>query len=505
MIPIILYSALCGSHFAFQNLDRGQCDCDCDCACALSLPLLETESFVSWRKVDHLYSFPLSPEYTGFISSRNDGLIVLNSHAGNILNAFASPSAGNAPLSKADAVNPQTQEIAKKLAALGLLTTANDARPCFLGETCDLSESSSRSLTSWLHLTDRCNLRCIYCYLPHVREDMSSEVGHAAVDAVFRSALANDFRRIKIKYAGGEPLLRYPLILELHAYAKSKADTYGITIEEVILSNGCLLTEGIVGELKALNIRLMLSLDGIGPYHDVHRRYANGEGSFNNVSKAVDLALANGLVPNISVTVSSRTAEGLPDLLMWILERDLPFSLNFYRENEISTSYEDMRLDEEKIINGMLSAFKVIENNLPRRCFLGGITDRANLSFSHTRTCGVGQNYLVIDQNGQVAKCQMQIRKPTTNVYCENPLSIIQSDQVGIQNISVEEKEGCKACEWKYWCTGGCPLATYHATGSYSVKSPNCKIYKTLFPEVLRLEGLRLLKYAEDPEVVAKI
>ena len=53
-------------------------------------------------------------------------------------------------------------------------------------------------------------------------------------------------------------------------------------------------------------------------------------------------------------------------------------------------------------------------------------------------------------------------------------------------------------CEWKYFCTGGCPLESYRATGRYDVKSPNCNIYKTIFPEALRLEGLRLLKEAGE-------
>jgi uncharacterized protein len=164
-----------------------------------------------------------------------------------------------------------------------------------------------------------------------------------------------------------------------------------------------------------------------------------------------------------------------------------------------------MRLDEEKIINSMLAAFKVIENDLPKKSFLGGIMDRANLSFAHAHTCGVGQNYLVFDQNGQVAKCQMQIQKHVTDVYAEDPLAIMRADRLEIQNVSVEEKEGCKTCEWKYWCAGGCPLETHRVTGRYDVKSPNCNIYKALFSEALRLEGLRLLKYAEDPEIVTQM
>jgi uncharacterized protein len=293
--------------------------------------------------------------------------------------------------------------------------------------------------------------------------------------------------------------------LELHSYAKSYADAQGLVLGEVILSNGTLLTEEIARTLKSLDIRLMISLDGFGAYHDSHRPYASGRGSFKDVAEAIDLTLANGLVPSISITVSSRTAEGLPQIVEWILERDLPFSLNFYRENEFSAFHVDMQLDEEKIINGMLAAFQVIEKSLPKRSFLGAIVDRANLSFPHAYTCAVGQNYLVFDQNGQIAKCQMQIHQPVANSSVEDPLAVIRSDALGIQNISVEEKGECKTCEWKYWCAGGCPLETQRATGRNDVKSPNCNIYKALFPEVLRLEGFRLLKYADNPEVVTQL
>ncbi len=361
------------------------------------------------------------------------------------------------------------------------------------------------NLSAWLHLTDRCNLRCSYCYLPHVREDMSSETGRAAIDAIFRSAVANGFKQVKLKYAGGEPLLRFTLVEELHVYAQQLAEQNEIELEGVVLSNGTLLTAEIIGTLKSLGLRLMISLDGLGQYHDSHRPYAGGRGSFTDAADAVDLALSNDLSPTISVTVSSRTAAGLPEVMAWILSRDIPFSLNFYRENELSASHKDMQIDEEKIIQGMRAAFKVIEENLPRRPFLGGIVDRANLSSAHTHTCGVGQNYLVFDQNGQVAKCQMHIRKPVTDVHAADPLALIRADQIGIQNLPVLEKDGCKTCEWKHWCAGGCPLTTHRATGRYDVKSPNCKIYKALFPEALRLEGLRLLKYQDDPEVVVKL
>ena len=452
-----------------------------------------------------LLIYPLTTDETLVASPATLGRVaVLDRKEMAFLSTFAAPRTLDdcAPMLPVDKV----ERLTCLWLDLGLLAPAQSDCACASTDsTCRAVSAASSILIAWLHLTDRCNLRCAYCYLPHVREDMSYETGRAAIDASFRSALANGFQQVKLKYAGGEPLLRFPLIVDLHRYAQSQARDHGLDLEGVVLSNGTLMTTEMVETLKSLDLRLMISLDGLGRYHDNHRPYAGGRGSFKDVSEAVDLALASGLVPSISVTVSSRTADRLPEIVAWILDRDLPFSLNFYRENDLSASHEDMQLDEQKIINSMLAAFKVIENNLPRRPFLGGIIDRANLSVSHTHTCGVGQNYLVFDQNGQIAKCQMHIRKPITDLHVADPLAVIRADQIGIQNLSVEEKEGCKTCEWKHWCAGGCPLATYRATGRYDIKSPNCNIYKALFPEALRLEGLRLLKYQDDPEVVQKI
>lgn len=463
---------------------KGDCDCACSRSCINDFLLnVDDNTFFYSNNVEHI---EIKTGYVLAFNSRyGEGVAVLSDSAREFLATFY-------PARK---ITPEDNlTVVKEMLNAGLLTPETT-----------MHRTSGYSLSAWLHLTDRCNLRCSYCYLPHVREDMSLEMGRAAVDAIFRSAVANGFKQVKLKYAGGESLLRFALVEELHTYARQLAEQSGIELEGVVLSNGTLLTSEIVGALKSLGLRLMISLDGLGQYHDSHRPYAGGRGSFDDVAEAVDLALANGLTPNISVTVSSRTAEGLPEIMAWILDRDLPFSLNFYRENELSASHEDMQLDEKKIVSEMLRSFKVIEENLPRRPFLGGIIDRADLSAVHTRTCGVGQNYLVFDQNGQVAKCQMHIRKPVTDVHAEDPLALIRADQIGIQNLPVMEKEGCKTCEWKHWCTGGCPLATHRATGRYDVKSPNCNIYKALFPEALRLEGLRLLKYQDDPEVVVKL
>ncbi len=149
---------------------------------------------------------------------------------------------------------------------------------------------------------------------------------------------------------------------------------------------------------------------------------------------------------------------------------------------------------------GGRSAAGAVARNPSRWSVLDALLDRADLSAPHQHTCAAGRSYLVIDHYGRVAKCQMLLDQPLANVRDANPLALICADQVGLQNVPVDQKEACRACEWRYWCAGGCAVATFRATGRYDLQSPNCAIYKALYPELLRLEGQRLLYWFAQAE-----
>lgn len=329
---------------------------------------------------------------------------------------------------------------------------------------------------------------------------MADDTTRRAIDAVFRSAIQHHFNHVQLKYAGGEASLQMANVLAAHDYAEQLAQRHGIKLHACIMSNGIVLPQRYVEQLKARHISIMISLDGIGKYHDSQRPFVNGKGSFKYVDRTITQLLASGIIPHINVTVSQRNLEGLPDLTRYILERNLFFAFSYYRDNECSTSLHDLRFADAQMIEGMLRAFNVIEQDMPKRRLIDSLIDKASMQGAHQHTCGVGRTYMVIDQNGQVAKCHADIKQTVTTIDEKDPLQAIRNDRSGVQAIVVEEKQGCRECEWRYWCTGGCPMLTYRITGKNDVKSPNCNIYKALFPETLRLEALRLLNY-ETPVV----
>jgi uncharacterized protein len=128
---------------------------------------------------------------------------------------------------------------------------------------------------------------------------------------------------------------------------------------------------------------------------------------------------------------------------------------------------------------------------VPTRPFFNGLLDRVQAE-AHSHTCGVSQSYVVITHTGQLAQCQMNLDSPINPSLVGDLLPLIAAGP--LHNVAVDQKAGCRSCQYRYRCSGGCPLETYRATGRWDVQSPNCRIYKALLPAALRLEGLRLMK-----------
>ncbi|MFQ5578372.1 MAG: radical SAM protein, partial [Anaerolineae bacterium] len=399
------------------------------------------------------------------------GPVVLNRPALERLRAFRAPQ-------------PPEEAVDFTLAAQNLLLPVDGNPPLEWGRPA--------ILTAWLHITNACNLACPYCYVRKSSARMSDDTGRRVVDAIFRSAQQNGFRVVKLKYAGGEAALHVSLVQRLHRYAEKQAAQTGLNLQAVILSNGTRWTPAMAQWLVESGVRLVISLDGVGATHDALRPTVSGGGSFAQIERTVDrVLLPAGARPDIAITVSGRNAHAAAGAVAWAIERDLPFSLNFYRQNPLSASRADLNLEEGRIIAGMLRAYCVVEERLPARPFLNGLLDRAQME-AHTHTCSVGQSYLVFSHTGQANQCQMDLTAGNPIEGTDDVLALAAQGDIPV--ISVDEKAGCSDCVWRYRCAGGCPLETFRATGRWDAQSPHCNIYRTLFPAALRLEGLRLLK-----------
>ena len=350
---------------------------------------------------------------------------------------------------------------------------------------------ASPLISAWLHITNVCNLSCPYCYVSKNGQRMDENTGLAAVEAVFRAAQQHAYSGVKLKYAGGEPTLNFPLIQKLHERARKLADESGLELQEVLLSNGVALSPGMLDYLAQEGMRLMISLDGLDEGQGKLRHLVNEQSSLPFVVQGVERALASGLKPFLSTTVTRLNLGSLPEVAAFALDHALPLSLNLYRENSCLAGNADLMAEPQAVIAGIRSALKVIEERLPPYRLIDGLLDLISFAGPHENHCAAGRDYLVIDTQGQISRCQMAMGVVVSDIHASDTLRDVRTSIDGFQSISVEEIAECSSCPWKFYCAGGCPLIASHAGG----RSPYCDVYRAIFPELLRLEGLRLLKW----------
>lgn len=176
-----------------------------------------------------------------------------------------------------------------------------------------------------LKITNKCNLRCIYCYRECNRgkRDMEFKTARNAIDYI----LERD-ERVKIQFTGGEPLLNFPLIERVVDYCRDRYPDKSISY--ALQTNGTLLEEGIIERIKELNIKVGVSLDTVDPEDTTLRPYWDGRPSTLDTLRGIYLLREKNIPFGVTTVVTSKNLPHLLDLLYYLLSigvRSISFDL----------------------------------------------------------------------------------------------------------------------------------------------------------------------------------
>jgi cyclic pyranopterin phosphate synthase len=171
-------------------------------------------------------------------------------------------------------------------------------------------------------VTDRCDLRCVYCMSEHMTFLPKAQV--LSLDELDR--LASAFVGLgvrKLRLTGGEPLVRkgvMSLIERLSRHLRS-----GALDELTLTTNGTRLADFAV-DLSRLGIRrINVSLDTLKP--DLFARLTRG-GDLAKVLAGIEAARAAGLQVKINtVALAGDNAGEIPDLIAWAHGRGMDLTL----------------------------------------------------------------------------------------------------------------------------------------------------------------------------------
>ena len=191
-----------------------------------------------------------------------------------------------------------------------------------------------------------CNLACKYCYYLEKNKLYPTAQRHLMSDEMLEQFTreyieAQTMNQVLFTWHGGEPLLRS---IDFYRKALSLQQKYagGRRIDNVIQTNGTLLTDEWC-EFFAQNHWLVgISIDGPQPDHDHYRLTAAGKPSWKKVMQGIKLLKKHGVEWNAMAVVNAYNANHPMEFYRFFKENGCQF-LQFTPIVERQTRHEDGR------------------------------------------------------------------------------------------------------------------------------------------------------------------
>ncbi len=383
----------------------------------------------------------------------------------------------------------------KELKQSGLLFSADD-----YGEYAEKTMLSPVKAMC-LNVSHDCNLRCEYCFAgtgdyEQGRQVMSAETGKKAIDFLLLHSRGR--RELEVDFFGGEPLMNFEVVKEVVRYARSKEREHGKRFRFTITTNGVLLDDEKIDYINREMSNVVLSLDGRREVNDRVRAGVNGKGSFDTV------------LPRFQRLVSKRG-----DGEYYVRGTYTRYNTDFTKDVLALGDAGFRHVSVEPVVAEPEKAYAITEENLPEIFAeyerLADALEQAGkegkkLNFFHfmldlnqgpcaikrLRGCGCGNEYVAVTPDGGVYPCHQFVGFGDWLMGSVHDGSFDLKMKETFSKTTVYQKESCRECWAKFYCSGGCNANNMRFSGD--VLKPvklSCELLKK------RLECALVLKANE--------
>lgn len=397
-----------------------------------------------------------SPYNVYFPGGQPDATIVINTLTGGLAEIRRSEAEA---LQTGKALPGDTLPgTATALEAIGALTNSPEgqratATAAFLDE-----QLNTRDLNVVIPLTSRCNLKCTYCYQvlhgdfqgPGAQEIASwTDESITALASFVRHQLERDqYEGLRLRWYGGEPLLKLDLINKIGTAAQDVCKALGTRLSGMVVTNGTCLSERAIATLRKYNVdRLEISIDGPLELHDLLRQSRSGKSTYDQILHAIVRASDAFETIVFRVNVHSRNVEHIEPWLDDIAPQ--------IKRPNIFLKFKLVEGDKTNTLDYPTFSAISLRYALAAR-HLGLKLLQTRLS---TETCpAIRKNYYIVQSDLRVYKCPQ-------NLGSEDNVGEIAADGQCETNwrfpiwtaYDTTNNDDCKACKQMPHCNGGCP------------------------------------------------
>ncbi len=343
--------------------------------------------------------------------------------------------------------------------------------------------------------TNFCCLECDYCYIePHQSKFAKSVLSLEIVTRILLDYLeiinnqdAKNNRIIKLTWHGGEPLMAgLPYFREIVKLEK-KLIKPPYKVINSITTNGTLLDMEWIEFFKRENFQVGISLDGPEYFHNLHRKYHSGIGSFDKVFNAITLLKEQNVPYGILTVITSELSKNPKKIFDFFVSNELK-NVNF-----IPFTTPSNWLSPDEYTNFLIQFFdlwyKLDDPTFYIRDFVNIL---ARIFGNESNLCEYSNcfgNYLGLDTNGDIYMCDLLIGNSDfllSNIMESSLQNILSSEKYKkMKLIASKNAPSCQTCLYFMICTGGCMYRRYLATNSLPGKDIYCSSRKSLISHML--------------------
>lgn len=328
---------------------------------------------------------------------------------------------------------------------------------------------------AYVHVTQRCNLKCVGCYSDC---DKRNSIPDPTMDQL--SIIFDKLRNMgvtKINISGGEPMLRNDLVDVLKM---AKLDHRFEAVN--LLTNGTVFNQEMIEQIAPYVASISVSFDGASADDVAHIR---GKQRFDDLVKFVQAVKSAGIDVCITPTLHRMNYKDIDkyETLANRLDADCSFSILTGCSDD-SDNGNALMIDND--CTDECNA--IISHTLGNSNFDDPLTVLESLKCK--ATCGVCSKLISVDSDGTVYPCHMSHSDELAIGCLLDPDFDAETIRGFIENkcTMVDEIEQCVDCKFKYLCGGACHLTNLF-NDSHSDKQHHCvlsNIYFTQLEEMLK-------------------
>lgn len=324
-------------------------------------------------------------------------------------------------------------------------------------------------------ITRRCNLNCSMCYI-NASQSLQEEMSYSQIEIAFKKLIESGYRQITI--SGGEPFI-YKDIIRILSLATEMFDSLSVN------TNGTLLTEEYLQYIMQYNIHVMISLEGNDA--DTNDKI-RGNGTYQKIKSVIKYFVSNNYFNiSVSITITKYNFQKVKELYQFCSENKINVNLGiFIEEGRGKINNEDYKLEPLKLLEVYMD---ILEIELNEMNFENKKNSANNMLLKCAANCGAINNQINVMENGDIYPCQNLIdaKWKMGNILEDDLQKILEFEPVlnEIKKRNVNSIKECKACPYKYICSGGCMANSYLSKGSIYLCDPMCSFYKMLYNSYL--------------------